>query len=39
MQEAFSEAGIEFAHRNVTVYMPPDSTDMTSDGQPSKDTA
>ena len=23
MQEAFKEAGIEFAHRNVTVYMPP----------------
>jgi small-conductance mechanosensitive channel len=25
MQEAFKEAGIEFAHRNVTVYMPPES--------------
>jgi moderate conductance mechanosensitive channel len=24
MQEAFREAGIEFAHRNVTVYMPPE---------------
>ena len=24
MQEAFRENGIEFAHRNVTVYMPPD---------------
>jgi small-conductance mechanosensitive channel len=24
MQEAFKEAGIEFAHRNVTVYMPPE---------------
>jgi small-conductance mechanosensitive channel len=24
MQEAFKEAGIEFAHRNVTVFMPPD---------------
>ena len=23
MQEAFKEEGIEFAHRNVTVYMPP----------------
>jgi small-conductance mechanosensitive channel len=23
MQEAFKENGIEFAHRNVTVYMPP----------------
>jgi len=27
MQEAFRENGIEFAHRNVTVYMPPDATD------------
>jgi len=26
MQEAFKEAGIEFAHRNVTVYMPPDNS-------------
>ena len=26
MQEAFREAGIEFAHRNVTVYMPPEAT-------------
>jgi len=25
MQEAFREAGIDFAHRNVTVYMPPGS--------------
>lgn len=24
MREAFQEAGIEFAHRNVTVYMPPE---------------
>jgi moderate conductance mechanosensitive channel len=24
MQEAFKEEGIEFAHRNVTVYMPPE---------------
>ena len=24
MQEAFREAGIEFAHRNVTVYIPPE---------------
>jgi len=24
MQEAFKKAGIEFAHRNVTVYMPPE---------------
>jgi len=26
MQEAFREEGIEFAHRNVTVYMPPEAT-------------
>ena len=26
MQEAFKEEGIEFAHRNVTVYMPPDES-------------
>ncbi|NNL76732.1 MAG: mechanosensitive ion channel family protein, partial [Desulfobacterales bacterium] len=25
IQEAFKEEGIEFAHRNVTVYMPPDT--------------
>ena len=25
MQEAFAEEGIEFAHRNVTVYMPPET--------------
>jgi small-conductance mechanosensitive channel len=24
MQESFREAGIEFAHRNVTVYIPPE---------------
>jgi hypothetical protein len=24
MQEAFKEEGIEFAHRNVTVYLPPE---------------
>jgi len=32
MQEAFAEAGIEFAHRNVTVYVPP-STDNTASGR------
>ncbi len=26
VQEAFREAGIEFAHRNVTVYLPPDES-------------
>jgi small-conductance mechanosensitive channel len=28
MQEAFKEAGIEFAHRNVTVYLPPEENQM-----------
>jgi hypothetical protein len=32
MQEAFSKNGIEFAHRNVTVYMPPDTGSETSGG-------
>jgi small-conductance mechanosensitive channel len=27
IQEAFAENGIEFAHRNVTVYMPPGETE------------
>jgi small-conductance mechanosensitive channel len=34
MQEAFQEAGIEFAHRNVTVYMPPETDEKESGGQP-----
>ena len=29
IQEAFAENGIEFAHRNVTVYMPPGETEDT----------
>jgi hypothetical protein len=33
MQEAFQEAGIEFAHRNVTVYMPPETDETELDGQ------
>jgi small-conductance mechanosensitive channel len=32
MQEAFAEAGIEFAHRNVTVYMPPKTTEAQPGG-------
>ena len=32
MQEAFKEEGIEFAHRNVTVYMPPE-TSVQADAQ------
>ncbi|MGD9045120.1 MAG: mechanosensitive ion channel [Desulfobacterales bacterium] len=31
MQEAFREAGIEFAHRNVTVYMPPEDAEAEND--------
>ena len=30
MQEAFAEEGIEFAHRNVTVYIPPESPQSAS---------
>ena len=33
MQEAFAEEGIEFAHRNVTVYIPPDADET----EPSKE--
>ena len=31
MQEAFKEEGIEFAHRNVTVYMPPGTASKAAD--------
>ena len=34
MQEAFRENGIEFAHRNVTVYLPPEDTGPTSGAGP-----
>ena len=33
MQEAFSEAGIEFAHRNVTVYLPPENGEETGNSE------
>jgi small-conductance mechanosensitive channel len=33
IQEAFQKNGIEFAHRNVTVYFPPDSDTSESDNQ------
>jgi small-conductance mechanosensitive channel len=33
MQESFRENGIEFAHRNVTVYMPPEQKDGTPDNK------
>jgi len=36
MQEAFKEAGIEFAHRNVTVYIPPENGGQDA-GQGDKD--
>ena len=35
MQEAFRENGIEFAHRNVTVYLPPQKNEPAS--EPDKD--
>jgi small-conductance mechanosensitive channel len=31
VQEAFREAGIEFAHRNVTVYLPPETDSARSE--------
>ncbi len=31
IQEAFQKSGIEFAHRNVTVYFPPESDTSESD--------
>jgi hypothetical protein len=37
MQEAFAEAGIEFAHRNVTVYMPPETTEAEPGEQANQD--
>jgi small-conductance mechanosensitive channel len=37
MQEAFHEAGIEFAHRNVTVYMPPETDETQPGGQPDQE--
>jgi hypothetical protein len=37
MQEAFRENGIEFAHRNVTVYLPPEDTGQTTGEGPEGD--
>jgi len=37
MQEAFQDAGIEFAHRNVTVYMPPGTDETEPGGQPGQE--
>jgi len=36
MQEAFAEEAIEFAHRNVTVYIPSDTDQTESSGEPDK---
>jgi len=36
IQEAFQENGIEFAHRNVTVYFPPEPGMSAPDGQASE---
>jgi small-conductance mechanosensitive channel len=33
MREAFEEEGIEFAHRNVTVYIPPETTQAKSNSE------
>jgi small-conductance mechanosensitive channel len=33
MREAFEEEGIEFAHKNVTVYMPSDTTQAASNSE------
>ncbi len=32
MQQAFRDAGIEFAHRNVTVYLPPEQIQQVASG-------
>jgi len=39
IQEAFRENGIEFAHRNVTVYMPPDASQTSSSAKEGGETA
>jgi hypothetical protein len=36
MQEAFAEEGIEFAHRNVTVYIPSDTDETESSEEQDK---
>lgn len=38
MQELFKENGIEFAHRNVTVYLPPESPQTAPQGQKTDQT-
>jgi small-conductance mechanosensitive channel len=39
MQEAFKRHGIEFAHRNVTVYIPPEEKQTTIAGESGSDAA
>jgi hypothetical protein len=34
MQEAFKQEGIEFAHRNVTVYLPPETSSTATSQAP-----
>jgi small-conductance mechanosensitive channel len=38
MQEAFQRHGIEFAHRNVTVYIPPEENQKASAGESEEET-
>ena len=37
MREAFEEEGIEFAHRNVTVYIPPEAKNDASEPENTDD--
>jgi small-conductance mechanosensitive channel len=39
IEEAFREKGIEFAHRNVTVYLPPDASQTSSSDKEAGETA
>ena len=39
IQQRFREAGIEFAHRNVTVYLPPEVTGTPAAHGPESDPA
>jgi hypothetical protein len=38
MQEAFRENGVEFAHKNVTVYLPPKESEPGDDESQCKET-
>ena len=39
IQERFREQGIEFAHRNVTVYLPPEFNEADNDDKPKENTS